>query len=144
MGMGGLAGGFLSGWVANALGVRRAMLLCFGGCFTLALLLFQGHARFTALTMANIATLALMFGISQGLLSVYIPLLFPVPIRATATGFPVAGHGSNATIPSRLASTPTAAQVGKAHTLSRGGFGGTASKIATSAPSASHGHSFGG
>ncbi|MGD9804781.1 MAG: DUF1190 domain-containing protein [Hyphomicrobiaceae bacterium] len=64
--------------------------------------------------------------------------------RATATGFPVAGRGSNATIPSRLASTPTAAQVGKAHTLSRGGFGGTASKIATSAPSASHGHSFGG
>ena len=62
------------------------MLLCFGGCFTLALLLFKGHGAFTALTMANIAGLALMFGISQGLLSVYIPLLFPVPIRATATG----------------------------------------------------------
>lgn len=87
MGMGGLSGGFLSGWVANALGVRRAMLLCFGGCFTLALLLFKGHSAFTSLTMANIAVLALMFGISQGLLSVYIPLLFPVPIRATATGF---------------------------------------------------------
>ena len=86
MGMGGLSGGILSGWVANGLGVRRAMLLCFGGCFTLALLLFKGHGAFTALTMANIAGLALMFGISQGLLSVYIPLLFPVPIRATATG----------------------------------------------------------
>ena len=86
MGMGGLSGGFLSGWVANGLGVRRAMLLCFGGCFTLALLLFKGHSAFTGLTMANIAVLALMFGISQGLLSVYIPLLFPVPIRATATG----------------------------------------------------------
>lgn len=86
MGMGGLTGGFLSGWVANSLGVRRAMLLCFGGCFTLAILLFKAHGAFTALTMANIAILALMFGISQGLLSVYIPLLFPVPIRATATG----------------------------------------------------------
>jgi len=86
MGMGGLTGGFLSGWVANALGVRRAMLLCFGGCFTLALLLFKAHSAFTPLTMANIAGLALMFGISQGLLGVYIPLLFPVPIRATATG----------------------------------------------------------
>lgn len=86
MGMGGLTGGFLSGWVANALGVRRAMLLCFGGCFTLALLLFKGHSAFTPLTMANIAVLALMFGISQGLLGVYIPLLFPVGIRATATG----------------------------------------------------------
>jgi len=87
MGAGGLTGGFLSGWVANALGVRRAMLLCFGGCSALALLLFKGHSAFTALTMANIAVLALMFGISQGLLGVYIPLLFPVPIRATATGF---------------------------------------------------------
>lgn len=87
MGAGGLTGGFLSGWVANALGVRRAMLLCFGSCFSLALLLFKGHTAFTPLTMANIAVLALMFGISQGLLSVYIPLLFPVPIRATATGF---------------------------------------------------------
>ena len=87
MGAGGLSGGFLSGWVANALGVRRAMLLCFGGCFALALLLFKGHTAFTGLTMANIAVLALMFGISQGLLSVYIPLLFPVPIRGTATGF---------------------------------------------------------
>jgi len=87
MGAGGLSGGFLSGWVANGLGVRRAMLLCFGGCFTLALFLFKGHVAFTVLTMANIAVLALMFGISQGLLSVYIPLLFPVPIRATATGF---------------------------------------------------------
>jgi hypothetical protein len=28
-----------------------------------------------------------MFGISQGLLSVYVPLLFPVSIRASATGF---------------------------------------------------------
>ena len=62
------------------------MLLCFGGCFTLALLLFKAHSAFTPLTMANIAALALMFGISQGLLGVYIPLLFPVPIRATATG----------------------------------------------------------
>lgn len=87
MGAGGLTGGILSGWVANALGVRRAMLLCFGGCFALALLLFKGHSAFTPLTMVNIAVLALTFGISQGLLSVYIPLLFPVPIRATATGF---------------------------------------------------------
>ena len=31
--------------------------------------------------------LALFFGASQGVLSVYIPLLFPVSIRATATGF---------------------------------------------------------
>jgi cyanate permease len=31
--------------------------------------------------------LALFFGASQGILSVYVPLLFPITIRATATGF---------------------------------------------------------
>ncbi|MCW5910308.1 MAG: MFS transporter [Cyclobacteriaceae bacterium] len=87
LGAGGLTGGFLSGWVANTLGTRRAMLLCFSGCFLFSLLLFKGNHTFTTLTLVETGLLALMFGISQGLLSVYIPLLFPVAIRATATGF---------------------------------------------------------
>lgn len=87
LGAGGLTGGFLSGWVANALGTRKAMMLCFSGCFLLSFLLFKGNTTFTTLTLVEIGALALMFGISQGLLSVYIPLLFPVAIRATATGF---------------------------------------------------------
>lgn len=87
LGAGGLTGGFLSGWVANALGTRRAMLVCFSGCFLFSFLLFKTNTTFTTLTLIEIGLLALMFGISQGLLSVYIPLLFPVAIRATATGF---------------------------------------------------------
>lgn len=87
LGAGGLTGGFLSGWVANALGVRRAMIFCFSACFILSFLLFKGNNAFTTLTQIEIGLLALSFGISQGLLAVYIPLLFPVNIRATATGF---------------------------------------------------------
>lgn len=87
LGAGGLTGGFLSGWVANALGTRKAMMVCFSGCFTISFLLFKGNSTFSAITLIEIAALAFMFGISQGLLSVYIPLLFPVAIRATATGF---------------------------------------------------------
>ncbi len=87
LGAGGLTGGFLSGWIANALGTRKAMLVCFSGCFIFSFLLFKGNSTFTTVTLIEIALLALMFGISQGLLSVYIPLLFPVVIRATATGF---------------------------------------------------------
>ncbi len=87
LGAGGLTGGFLSGFVSNALGTRKAMLLCFAGCFTLAFLLFKGNDTFTTITLIEIASLSFMFGISQGLLSVHIPLLFPVSIRATATGF---------------------------------------------------------
>jgi MFS family permease len=87
LGAGGLSGGFVSGWVANALGTRRAMQVCFAGCFTLSFLLFRLNTEFTIITLIEIAMLSFMFGISQGLLSVYIPQLFPVAIRATATGF---------------------------------------------------------
>jgi predicted MFS family arabinose efflux permease len=87
MGAGGLTGGFLSGWVSNALGTRKAMLVCFSGCFILSFLLFKINTGFSGITAAEITLLSFLFGISQGLLSVYIPLLFPVPLRATATGF---------------------------------------------------------
>jgi len=87
LGAGGLTGGFLSGWVANALGTRKAMMVCFSGCFIISFLLFKGNDTFSTITLIEIAALSFMFGISQGLLSVYIPLLFPVDIRATATGF---------------------------------------------------------
>jgi MFS family permease len=87
LGMGGLAGGFFSGWVANALGVRRAMILCFCACFIVSFLLFKLNTSFGAITLIEIPLLSFSFGISQGLLSVYIPLLFPTGIRATATGF---------------------------------------------------------
>lgn len=86
LGIGGLTGGFLSGWVSNTLGMRRSMLICFAGCFVLSFLLFKTNTAITTVTLVEVAMLAFMFGISQGLLSVYIPLLFPVPIRATATG----------------------------------------------------------
>ncbi|HEX2394896.1 MAG TPA: MFS transporter [Bacteroidales bacterium] len=87
LGMGGLAGGFFSGWVSRALGTRKAMLLCFGGCFITAILLFKGNTEYSILILPEIAILSFLFGISQGLLGYYIPLLFPVSIRATATGF---------------------------------------------------------
>ncbi len=87
MGAGGLAGGFASGWVARAMGNRKAMLLCFGGSFVMAMLLFKGNTVFTPMVFPQIALLAFLFGISQGLLGFFIPLLFPVAIRGTATGF---------------------------------------------------------
>lgn len=87
LGAGGLSGGFVSGWVSNALGTRKAMMLCFGGCFILSFLLFEMNVEFSAVTVVEIAALSFMFGISQGLLAVYIPQLFAVSIRGMATGF---------------------------------------------------------
>lgn len=87
MGGGGLIGGFFSGWISNSLGVRKAMVMCFSACLVLSYLLFGLNSTFSPIIYAEIALLALFFGFSQGLLSVYIPQLFPVSFRATATGF---------------------------------------------------------
>jgi predicted MFS family arabinose efflux permease len=87
LGMGGLTGGFLSGWVVNAIGLRRSMVLCFSVCAVLSFILFKTNSSFSPVIYVEIAILALFFGVSQGVLSVYIPGLFPVVIRGTATGF---------------------------------------------------------
>ena len=41
MGGGGLFGGFISGWVVHALGLKRTLLICFGASFILAFILFK-------------------------------------------------------------------------------------------------------
>jgi predicted MFS family arabinose efflux permease len=86
LGAGGLLGGFCSGWISNSLGVRRAMLLCFLGCIVISASLFALNRTFTTLIFPELALLSFFFGISQGLLSIYIPQLFPYHIRGTYTG----------------------------------------------------------
>ncbi|ULQ55808.1 MFS transporter [Flavihumibacter rivuli] len=87
LGFGGLTGGFLSGWIANALGLRRCMLLCFTACTALTLILLLTNSQVRPVLYLEIGVLAFFFGISQGVLSAYIPQLFPSVIRGTATGF---------------------------------------------------------
>lgn len=87
LGMGGLTGGFLSGWVLNVVGTRKAMLMCFAVCSLLSFILFKTNTAFTPLVYIETGILAFFFGVSQGVLSYYIPQLFPTGIRATATGF---------------------------------------------------------
>lgn len=86
LGAGGLSGGFASGWVSNALGVRRAMMVCFTGCIIMSTLLFGFNTSFSKVIYVELALLSFFFGISQGLLAIYIPQLFPVQIRGTFTG----------------------------------------------------------
>ncbi len=86
LGAGGLIGGFASGWVSNALGVRRAMMFCFTGCIAMSGLLFGLNNSFSNIIYVELAFLSFFFGISQGLLSIYVPQLFPVRIRGTFTG----------------------------------------------------------
>ena len=86
MGGGGLLGGFISGWVVNALGLKRTLLICFGASFILAFFLFKLTTTLSLLTYFQIAFITIFFGMSQGALSMYIPELFPTSLSATATG----------------------------------------------------------
>jgi MFS family permease len=79
--------GFISGWFANALGLRKAMICCFASCALLSFVLFKTNTVFSPIIYAEIGLLALFFGASQGVLSAFIPQLFPTSIRASATGF---------------------------------------------------------
>lgn len=87
MGAGGLTGGFISGWIVNALGIRKTMAICFGMCTLLSFFLFRLNTSFHPLVLVEIGVLSFFFGISQGALSVYIPQLFPSAVRASSAGF---------------------------------------------------------
>ena len=84
---GGLTGSFFSGWIENAIGLRKTMMMCFAVCFAFAFIVFKLSTSVTMITFVELAVLAFFFGISQGALAVYIPLLFPTIVRASATGF---------------------------------------------------------
>jgi MFS family permease len=83
----GLVGSIVSGWVANAIGLRKTMMMCFIACFVMTFVVFKLNTSVSALTFVEMGILAFFFGISQGALSVYIPALFPTVVRASATGF---------------------------------------------------------
>lgn len=86
-GVGGILGGALSGFLVNRFGMRNTLLGTFASCLLACWLLFGTNRVFSPIIYAETALLSLCFGISQGTLSSFIPLLFPIAIRATASGF---------------------------------------------------------
>jgi len=86
LGGGAILGGVISGWIINVMGFRKAMLLCFGGCFALCLSVFKFNNSYSETMLLELGLLSIFFGISQGVLSGYLPQLFPVMVRGTATG----------------------------------------------------------
>jgi predicted MFS family arabinose efflux permease len=83
----GLIGSIISGWVVNAIGLRKTMMMCFAACFIMVFVVFKLNLSVSLITFIEMGVLAFFFGISQGALSVYIPQLFPTVVRASATGF---------------------------------------------------------
>lgn len=86
LGTGGIVGCLFSGFIANIVGRKRALLVAFAGAFVATSLLFWTNEAFGFVIYLETAFLSLFFGISQGILTVYIPELFPASARSTATG----------------------------------------------------------
>lgn len=86
LGVGGLVGGVVSGFLANRFGGRRVQAACFVVCFLLSYFLFQTNTSYSQQVMAGIGALGLCFGVSQGVLNDYIPEMFPPALRSSATG----------------------------------------------------------
>jgi MFS family permease len=87
LGMGGITGGVFSGFLIRNFGSRKTLIFTFLGCIVMCCILFLTNKHFSPIVYFEMAILSLFFGVSQGSLSSYIPELFPVVIRATATGF---------------------------------------------------------
>lgn len=87
LGAGGIIGGVFSGMLVNRFGKKSTLTATFGMCLIMCCVLFLTNSRFNNIIYVETAMLAFCFGISQGALSSYIPELFPVAVRATATGF---------------------------------------------------------
>lgn len=86
LGIGAVMGGFISGAVSNALGRKRAAAFGYVCVFTTSALLFLTIHEIAPLLFALAFVLSFFIGFNQGILSGYIPELFPTRIRATATG----------------------------------------------------------
>lgn len=86
LGMGGIVGCIIGGFLANSWGRKRSLLIAFSGAFIASSILFWSNSVFTPVIYLETAFLAIFFGISQGILTAYIPELFPVQVRSTATG----------------------------------------------------------
>ncbi|WP_250124859.1 MFS transporter [Chroococcidiopsis sp. CCMEE 29] len=86
LGIGAVVGGLISGAVSNALGRKRAAAIGYICVFTTSALLFATIQEIAPFLFVLAFLLSFFIGFNQGILSGYIPELFPTRIRATATG----------------------------------------------------------
>jgi MFS family permease len=86
LGLGGIAGSIIAGFLANSLGRKKALMIAFGGASIAASILYLSNSEFSGIIYLQTSFLSLFFGISQAIFTAYIPELFPTPIRSTATG----------------------------------------------------------
>ncbi len=86
LGAGSVAGGLFSGLLSDRLGRRPASAIAYIGCIGMTMLIFQSGQQPGTILFACTFLLSMFIGINQGVLSAYIPELFPTRLRGSATG----------------------------------------------------------
>lgn len=86
LGIGSMAGALVGAPMANRIGRRRTVLVGYFACAALSIATFQTGLTPGPMLFGMIFLLTLAIGINQGVLSTYIPELFPTLIRGAATG----------------------------------------------------------
>lgn len=86
-GAGNVFGGFFSGVLSNRIGRRKAAAIGYIGCIVATVLTLQTGLGPSPLLFAGTFAICVFIGLNQGILSGYIPELFPTVVRGAATGF---------------------------------------------------------
>ncbi len=86
LGAGSVAGGLFSGLLSDRLGRRTASAIAYLGCIGMTVLIFQSGQKPGVVLFACTFLISMFIGINQGVLSAYIPELFPTRLRGSATG----------------------------------------------------------
>lgn len=86
LGVGCFVGAIVGAPMANRIGRKRTVLMGYAACIVLSFATFQSGLTPGPMLFGMIFLLTMVIGVNQGVLSVYIPELFPTLIRGTATG----------------------------------------------------------
>ena len=86
LGGGGILGSLLVGPLVNALGRLRGITVCYAGAMIGSFWLYGAHPSSASIVLAIVFGMSVFFGMSQALMSFFIPELFPQGIRATGVG----------------------------------------------------------
>ncbi|MBU3679381.1 MAG: MFS transporter [Candidatus Kapabacteria bacterium] len=86
LGLGGIIGSVLMGVLVQRIGRIATLTITYGSVLVLSLWLYGTTQTSSQTVLIGLSCLAVFFGMSQGLLSFYIPELFPARIRATCVG----------------------------------------------------------
>lgn len=86
-GTGGIIGSIASGFVIMRFQYRKSLMICYSGATTFLVPLISIPQISLECTLVLVAVLSVFFGMSQAIMSSYIPFLFPRGVRYRYTGF---------------------------------------------------------